>query len=225
MVNSLNGINLNNPFENKLDKIIEYFVEFYGEKYRQRITDRLRNAIFVFVDDANENRITLANNYFKEREEMLLNQFKVDAGQALHIKDIAQIPQTFLADLQSWSKEIKEDDYPRVYMFFKLLSGKKIPDISFKKMEKTFQKTYFLHKSQINTTIKTLAKLYKDKYEQEFIALNKEKTSVLTPPIIYQKKFNDTTNSHDKLSFDLLRDQLKFYIKSDIEEFLPVIKK
>ena len=33
----LEGVNLNNPIEDKLPQIIEYFVKFYGEKYRERI--------------------------------------------------------------------------------------------------------------------------------------------------------------------------------------------
>ena len=46
----LEGVNLNNPIENKLPTAIEYFVKVYGEKYRERITTRLNDTIFVFVD-------------------------------------------------------------------------------------------------------------------------------------------------------------------------------
>ena len=40
------GTNIFNPIEGKLDKVIEYFVKFYGEKYRQRIEERLKSTTF-----------------------------------------------------------------------------------------------------------------------------------------------------------------------------------
>ena len=46
----IENINLNNPLENKLPKIIDYFVKFYGEKYRERITTRLNNATYIFTE-------------------------------------------------------------------------------------------------------------------------------------------------------------------------------
>ncbi len=49
----LEGINLYNPLEGKLDKVIDYFVEFYGEQFREKIEERLKNTIFIFVDRLN----------------------------------------------------------------------------------------------------------------------------------------------------------------------------
>ena len=43
------GVNIFNPIEGKLDKIIDYFVKFYGEKYRERITQRLTHSTFLFL--------------------------------------------------------------------------------------------------------------------------------------------------------------------------------
>ncbi len=42
-------VNLDNPLEGKIPQLIEYFVKFYGEKYRERITERINNATFVFA--------------------------------------------------------------------------------------------------------------------------------------------------------------------------------
>lgn len=45
----VNGVNIFNPLEGKIDEIIEYFVKFYGEQYRERITDRIKNTTFIFT--------------------------------------------------------------------------------------------------------------------------------------------------------------------------------
>ena len=46
----LGKVNLDNPLEDKIPQLIEYFVKFYGEKYRERITDRITNTTFVFAN-------------------------------------------------------------------------------------------------------------------------------------------------------------------------------
>lgn len=45
----INGVNIFNPLEGKLDEIIECFVEFYGEKYREKITNNIKNAEYFFL--------------------------------------------------------------------------------------------------------------------------------------------------------------------------------
>ena len=44
----LEKINIENPIDKSLPMLIDYFVNFYGEKYRERITDRLNSATYVF---------------------------------------------------------------------------------------------------------------------------------------------------------------------------------
>lgn len=50
----VNGLNIFDPIDGKLDQIIEYLVKFYGEEYRQRITDRINNTTFLFVGEIDE---------------------------------------------------------------------------------------------------------------------------------------------------------------------------
>jgi len=45
----INGVNVFNPLEGKLDDIIECFVEFYGEKHREKITHNLKNTEYFFM--------------------------------------------------------------------------------------------------------------------------------------------------------------------------------
>ncbi len=44
-------VDIFNPLEGKLDQCIEYFVKFYGEKYRERITERLKNTTYLFLGE------------------------------------------------------------------------------------------------------------------------------------------------------------------------------
>lgn len=224
MVNSLDGININNPFENKLDKIIEYFVEFYGEKYRERITNRLKNTIFIFVDSLSRNRIKFANKYFEQQEETLLNEFAQDASKILNIEGPSNLNFNFLSNLEAWATEIKEEDYASVYMFLKGLAGQEIPDNSFKDMEKTFKNAYNSDKNQINSVIKALSQLYKENYEQKFLSLINEKNAAITPAN-ESRMYQSDKKMCDDYSLTVLRNYLKplFKIKN-IDDFLPTIK-
>ena len=49
----INGVNIFNPLEGKLDDIIECFVEFYGEKHREKITNNIKNAEYFFLPHNN----------------------------------------------------------------------------------------------------------------------------------------------------------------------------
>ena len=44
----VDGINIFNPIDGKIDRIIEEFVKFYGEKHRERIRKRILNTTFCF---------------------------------------------------------------------------------------------------------------------------------------------------------------------------------
>lgn len=45
----IDGVDILNPIENKMDKIVDAFVKFYGEEYRSRIEEKLNNAKIYFV--------------------------------------------------------------------------------------------------------------------------------------------------------------------------------
>lgn len=74
----LEGINIYNPIEGKIDQIIDCFVKFYGEEYRSEITHKLNNTIFFFLDDARANNTTFSqikNYLIKSKIYPLTNEF------------------------------------------------------------------------------------------------------------------------------------------------------
>ena len=78
------NINIFNPIEGKLDRIIEYFVEFYGEKYRERITSRLKNSTILFLGNTSlSGRYTtknVAQSYFNGKLGELFSDFEKNSG-------------------------------------------------------------------------------------------------------------------------------------------------
>ena len=47
----VDGVDVFNPIEGKLDRLIEYFVDFYGEANREKITSRLKNTTNFFTGE------------------------------------------------------------------------------------------------------------------------------------------------------------------------------
>ena len=43
------GTNILDPIDNKMQDIIDTFVEYYGEKYRDRFTQKLNDAFYIFA--------------------------------------------------------------------------------------------------------------------------------------------------------------------------------
>ena len=110
----LEGVNLNNPIENKLPTAIEYFVKVYGEKYRERITTRLNDTIFVFVDQYFTNRIKDIENHFEELRFNLLSKFKQKS-----IINFSSLTKPQLDQLDVWQKNIDETEIENVKNFLK----------------------------------------------------------------------------------------------------------
>ena len=72
----LEKINIENPIDKSLPMLIDYFVNFYGEKYRERITDRLNSATYVFTDCAgNIDTYNGIKKYFDSQKENLIKDF------------------------------------------------------------------------------------------------------------------------------------------------------
>ena len=47
----VDGVDVFNPIEGKLDRLIEYFVDFYGEENREKIASRLKNTTYFFIGE------------------------------------------------------------------------------------------------------------------------------------------------------------------------------
>lgn len=66
----VNGANVFNPIEGRMNEIIEDFVKFYGEEYRQRITDRLNNTTCIFTSRSTNSISSTydnVNQYYKDK--------------------------------------------------------------------------------------------------------------------------------------------------------------
>ncbi len=91
----IDGVNIFNPIEGKLGKIIEYFVEFYGEEYRSRIENRLKNAIYIFSGRIDPNTLKAVkvqaqqyyNNKIKKYEFKLFNKLNLPVERFFYIRD------------------------------------------------------------------------------------------------------------------------------------------
>ncbi len=103
---------INYPLEGKMPRIIDYFVKVYGEKYRKRITEKLNDACYFFLDDGNKGGIYSADIYLKERRKEAiyeLTQFKKDycGYEILDYDTFAD----FLPRVRHWQVKIPESEY------------------------------------------------------------------------------------------------------------------
>ena len=73
----IDGVNIFNPLEGKLDDVIECMVEFYGEKHRAIIEERLHNSEFFFVPTNGFSSISddIKDCFAHKREILLRNIF------------------------------------------------------------------------------------------------------------------------------------------------------
>ena len=67
------GTNIFNPVENKMQGIIDTFVEYYGEKYRDRITQKLNDAFYIFAAQIHSDFSVYEG--FNSSLESLLNEY------------------------------------------------------------------------------------------------------------------------------------------------------
>lgn len=120
MKHGLEGINLYNPLEGKLPQVIDYFVEFYGEENREKITQRLSDADYIFADRVlTEDRNYLEQYFYKLKRDKLLS-FQEDVRKGLHV--LVNFHPDNIKDcfdhLEKWKEGIKEKDILPVFEFF-----------------------------------------------------------------------------------------------------------
>ena len=104
----IDGVNIFNPLEGKMDKIIEVMVDFYGEKHRERIEKRLNDAKFIFVPVNNFQPLgEKVEGYYFQKEKQILNelysQFTEDKKRVKLLESIY--------DLDKLKNNIENDDY------------------------------------------------------------------------------------------------------------------
>ena len=73
----IDGTNILNPIEGKMDKIIDAFVEYYGEEYRPRIEEKLKSAKIFFVGQniENDKMKTSIEKYYNKKADNLEIEF------------------------------------------------------------------------------------------------------------------------------------------------------
>ena len=128
-----------NPLKDKLPMIIEYFVDFYGEDNRERITQRLNDAIYVFVERGEKNSLA---KFFKERRDEIALNFKI----ALELYSDYDVVNEIIAQsdylikiiskVEKWRKNITKEDIEEVYSLLDMIRDKQLKVESPKQLEK-----------------------------------------------------------------------------------------
>ncbi len=128
-----------NPLKDKLPMIIEYFVDFYGEDNRERITQRLNDAIYVFVERGEKNSLA---KFFKERRDEIALNFKI-ALELYSDYDVVNevIAQSdyfikIISKVEKWRKNITKEDVEEVYSLLDMIRDKQLKVESPKQLEK-----------------------------------------------------------------------------------------
>ncbi len=178
----IENINLNNPLENKLPKVIDYFVKFYGEKYRERITTRLNNATYIFTETVGSlNSYYYLKDYFENKNEEVAVQF---------FKDIGCEHQPFLymfLDWKNWQNSVKNYGTSSIplnkNLSTLLASYLKLDDCSQQEKDELIH-LFLLDKKNKKKKKKYLAKseaLFNKNYKPQFEYLQKEYARISSP--------------------------------------------
>ena len=128
----VDGVNIFNPIEGVLDKIIEYFVKFYGEKHRERINDRVLRTTFLFLGeiDKGSKTSTLADlkNYYSKKVKEICNEYYKEISaqdyvltEKFNIKNIENILSTLnLLKLKVYDK-LTDEQIDNLFMFLDII--------------------------------------------------------------------------------------------------------
>ena len=109
----IDGVNVFNPLEGKMQTIIDSFVEFYGEEYREKITNNFNDTEFFFVPRVSAKSLGLGftekfKQYFKDRKNHLAKDVLLKAcGQ--EGKDIEFSSDIFVLEFIDEYKDFKDN--------------------------------------------------------------------------------------------------------------------
>ncbi len=215
MRHGLEGVNLYNPVEGKLDKIIDYFVDFYGEKYRDRIEDRLKNAIYIFTDRySGDNDKSLVVQYFEYAKSKMIEAFeeKILVETGLHIEFLSQNIVKQMEILSSFKSKEFDDFEDKDFRFLKQFDifstceaikscfndedKKKEVLTQFEKIENIFVDIFKTFNDAIKKEAKKFDRL--DKNEVEKIELNYRKKCINLFAYALSKTFEIKPNKESK---------------------------
>ena len=73
---SINGVDLFDPLNGKMEWIKEYFVKYYGEQYRDRIEEKIDNTILLFYGSTNAKSFTRSiHKYYNNQRKLIAKSF------------------------------------------------------------------------------------------------------------------------------------------------------
>lgn len=111
----VDGVDVFNPIEGKLDRLIEYFVDFYGEANREKITSRLKNTTYFFTGEigATVEHTTLNDleEYFNKKKAVVAeNLFKELGVESLENVSYFRLSKEPFVELAKVVKDFKNND-------------------------------------------------------------------------------------------------------------------
>ena len=111
----VDGVDVFNPIEGKLDRLIEYFVDFYGEENREKITSRLKNTTYFFTGEigATVEHTTLNDleEYFNKKKAVVAeNLFKELGVESLENVSYFRLSKEPFVELAKVVKDFKNND-------------------------------------------------------------------------------------------------------------------
>lgn len=231
----VDGVDVFNPIEGKLDRLIEYFVDFYGEANREKITSRLKNTTYFFTGEigANVEHTTLNDleEYFNKKKAVVAeNLFKELGVESLENVSYFRLSKEPFVELAKVVKDFKNNDTEKyvkkeekllnlfVFLnFCNLLDENGEFDEYIEKGVKTFndKETY----TKIANLIIKANNLWNEKYKKEYLNIAREENKA-------KKFFEDLEENAKKIADhynDLIIDLITNYfinVKNFTEEEL-----
>ena len=231
----VDGVDVFNPIEGKLDRLIEYFVDFYGEANREKITSRLKNTTYFFTGEigATVEHTTLNDleEYFNKKKAVVAeNLFKELGVESLENVSYFRLSKEPFVELAKVVKDFKNNDTEKyvkkeekllnlfVFLnFCNLLDENGEFDEYIEKGVKTFndKETY----TKIANLIIKANNLWNEKYKKEYLNIAREENKA-------KKFFEDLEENAKKIADhynDLIIDLITNYfinVKNFTEEEL-----
>ena len=240
----IDGVNIFNPLDGKLDEIIDCMVEFYGEKHRATIQERIKNTEFIFVPRNNfEELSSPIDEYYKNKKSQLEKEIYsqlTDDSNRVNLSDFIEM-ESVLGVKDQKINSLNVRTFNKILQFLKILKtsedkmmekgiSKSDPNywlLKIKESNETLSKQEMIafledpnNKNKLDEFFNNLEKLYKERRE-EFNIINQEKENVfkqlegVNKEIRSSKiKYDETINSFAKKYLDKILNEREVQISS-----------
>lgn len=220
----IDGIDILNPIEGKMDKIIDAFVKFYGEEYRPRIEEKLNGAMIYFVAE-NKGYASIdysIKHYFdgKIRKEVHNAFWKEvegeDASERIDKNFLIVEPKT----LNTMITRLKEGGIPFYLDSYLEILGYDIPKVKDYNERQKMLREMLRDETFREKLIQRLEKsqsIWDEKYKDKYEALEKEKNGKLlqVQPLI---------ESRDKIDIEYTNEMGEFF-EDNIAQYVDGFEK